>query len=169
MRDKLADLLHGVAQKIDTRPTRADYWRKGYWVTAEGEIIAVTDIPDDHLLNIACFLFRAAEAKADREAMKYLRMPGPQGDMAQLAWDQALDRLAEYGATDRFATHPFYPFLSRELIRRGLWPQFIKRMPGHRDSWTEAVEHISEAMEPVDISDSIYWTPPQHPMSEREE
>lgn len=123
MRKAIAGIMRKAAQQIDPQPTRRELWKRGLWITADMRQVPAAELDNEHLVNIAKMLWRQAEVAAHREAMKYIYMPEPNGEMAQVAFAQGMDNLAIHGVSDKFAAHPFYDALARELNKRNLWPQ----------------------------------------------
>jgi hypothetical protein len=88
------------------------------WTTKDGTVILIRDMEDRHLLNTLALLQRCAEAERVRVSMAYLCFAGPQGEMAQIAFERECDRVDE--STWRDYVHPAYGELEGEATRRGL-------------------------------------------------
>lgn len=67
------------------------------WVTRDGREIPIKDLADDHIDSILAFLVQRAPDIVDAaKVVELVRMPGPQGEHAQDAYEgevtRALDR-----------------------------------------------------------------------------
>lgn len=118
--------LRAALRMRNPNATRTELHRLGVWITADGRRIHVSKIDNRHLVNIAGYLFKSAQAEAARLMRFYLHTPGPQGEMAQVAFEQEMDFWcydAGYGdpVTYLLESHPFHPHLERELKKRGLF------------------------------------------------
>ena len=105
--------------------TRKELFKLGIWTTADGKRIHKSKIDDRHLINIASYLLKAAEAEAAKLTRFYLTTPGPRGEMAQDAFDRELDYWCFNGEGPDpvhylLESHPFYSHVEGELKKRGL-------------------------------------------------
>lgn len=83
------------------------------WTTKEGKKIEVRDMDDSHLVNAYRMLKR--QGCIDPSVLKfYLRCPPPNGDMAEMTFEQECDQV--------FAppTSPFIGWFEAEAKRRGI-------------------------------------------------
>lgn len=63
-----------------------------YWTTKNGQELRPEEFRSGHLINTIKFLERRAAGLRQMFILQSLRLPEPNGDMAQLAWEQELDR-----------------------------------------------------------------------------
>lgn len=64
-----------------------------YWTTKDGSKIKIKDMTLSHLKNTIKMLESNAELSRIENEMFYLTCSGPQGDVAQLCFDQEFDRV----------------------------------------------------------------------------
>lgn len=83
------------------------------WTTKGGKTIKITDMTDSHLMNTIRFI----ERQYARTIGFYLCSPGPQGEMAQDAFDREFDQLDEEGVS---GFNEKYDYLTEEADRRGI-------------------------------------------------
>jgi hypothetical protein len=57
------------------------------WTAKDGTSCHISALGNDHLLNIVRMLRRAAKRYVNKTVSAYLTMPYPQGEMAQLSWE----------------------------------------------------------------------------------
>ena len=88
--------------------------RSMVWTTKEGRKMPIRKLEDQHLLNILAYLQRRAPLLKDRESLKLLSLPEPNGDMAQLAFSQDIAYLAEQQSDDWLEEQPLYQELEKE-------------------------------------------------------
>ena len=63
--------------------------RKGIWTTKEGEKLKVSEMETSHLINAYCMCRRKGFVSPDTLSF-YLTTSGPNGDMAQMAFEEEL-------------------------------------------------------------------------------
>ena len=93
-----------------------------FWTTKSGTKIRICDMSDSHLLNTVAMLERNASRYLEHsiDALGHFSMM-LQGEMAQDAAEQELDRLVEEDPIDHLRNnHPLYEKLVTELERRKL-------------------------------------------------
>jgi len=89
------------------------------WQTKDGRIIALRDLNDRHLDNIIRMLERRYPGVevADTEAF-YLWGPPPNGEMAQMLWEQEVAAIADRVSFEALFVRPHYEALVKEKERR---------------------------------------------------
>ena len=96
-------------------------WRTK-WLTAEGEIVRVTDMEDRHLFNTIRMLNGWADGIIGRmldAAFSYSTMVN--GEMAEYLLDQEIDNLMDMRPQDyAYDTYLAYPRMIKEASKRGL-------------------------------------------------
>ncbi len=88
------------------------------WTTKDKSKIRICDMEDSHLLNTIKFLERFAETERKLNMDFYITCPQPNGEMAQMAFDNELS-LAIESIWEDF-TPPIYDNLIKEKERRKL-------------------------------------------------
>lgn len=83
------------------------------WTMRDGQKIAVKDMSDHHLLTSAAMLKRRGFIGM-RALMSYLLGPGPNGEMAQDAFQAEMDEVFER------PVNSFVDAFADEIVRRGL-------------------------------------------------
>lgn len=80
------------------------------WKSNDGTVWDITDMADEHLENCIRFMEERAIGYLDRTIEQYVAGPHPQGDMAQLAFDQEFDELLRqrYLTDDINVSDPHY-------------------------------------------------------------
>lgn len=86
------------------------------WKTRAGRLIPICDLEDGHLLNILCMIRRAAVNLSAARTVRALLTPGPQGEMAQMAFEQEVGE--QIDATWRDALPKDWPALYEEAESR---------------------------------------------------
>lgn len=93
----------------------------GWWRTREGVLIHVSKMENSHLLNIARFLLRKAQAYISAKVTFYITCDGPRGEMAEVAFESESNYWFDLDAGTYLATHnPFWGPLVDEIIKRNL-------------------------------------------------
>lgn len=115
-------VLSGV-NKVVAGHLRKDIYKRGYWITADKQVLKISDLDENHLINIVRMLARNAYIRAQRRNPWLL--PEPRGEMAQDAYWHAVDVWESEGGTLGdvlyiLAGHPAWPHLTVELKRRDL-------------------------------------------------
>lgn len=83
-----------------------------------GEKIRICDMSDRHLLFTIRMLERYSHAKRDAVVSETLRLPAPNGEMAEELFDNECDRIFESVPDDYLP--PIFEKLQAEQLRRGL-------------------------------------------------
>jgi len=90
------------------------------WTTRTGEKILITDMTDLHIINTIKMIELMAERwRFNALAEGYSYLGQVHGEMAELAIENELEDLAEYGVDPNIIT-PLYDTLVNEAIKRGL-------------------------------------------------
>lgn len=109
-----------IADRMDVE-ARQRLYEKGYWVTKELNVIHVKDIDNQHLMNIAKYLYRQASNQLSRSvSIGYSALGTLHGEMAIESVESELMYLEEVMPEDIMSDHPFYPHLYEELSSRKL-------------------------------------------------
>lgn len=66
------------------------------WTTSKGQKIRICDMSLEHLKNTIDMLIKGAEGRY-QEDMDFLNFPEPNGEMAQLDFDNAFDNMLDSG------------------------------------------------------------------------
>ncbi len=95
---------------------------KTFWVTREGDSIAVVDMEDGHLVNtIRMIRRRALRVKSINEAVLLRGHDSLNGEMAHDALDEEIEASRETSADEWATEHvPCYALMLRETVRRNL-------------------------------------------------
>ena len=90
------------------------------WTTKDGRKIRICDMLDEHLENTINRLIREAEVRRYEAIRFYMSSPGPNGDMAQMLFDQEQEAVFDSCVEDFLP--PIYTNLIREKERRESCP-----------------------------------------------
>lgn len=92
------------------------------WTTKEGTVIPIDELKSSHLRNIISMLERNAGQFRDRYVLKnYVFDRHPQGEMAQIAFDDEMTSLMDAHPEDLLdRICPAYKHLIAEAVSRGL-------------------------------------------------
>ena len=93
----------------------------GFWITKEGLIIPIDELEDRHLLNIIKMMIRQAQ-KRQRRTVQFLLCNCPQGEMAEMDWDRALENLEESDWTE-FLSEKFDEMIYEADKRKLNWEE----------------------------------------------
>lgn len=99
---------------------RTELYEQGYWFPKQGEMIHVSVMSNEYLLNIYRYLLATAPTRLQQEIQEYISFPRPNGDMAQEAFDIEFMTLVHTSPEDYLERHPFYEPLDTEIFKRGL-------------------------------------------------
>lgn len=61
------------------------------WITKDGRKLRICDMESTHIWNTLHFLYKSAWTRKANLVYSYLATPGPNGDMAQVAFEQESD------------------------------------------------------------------------------
>ena len=70
------------------------------WQTKDGRKLRICDMDDGHLVNAMRMLRKYAKLLRLKTVHFYVRCVGPTGEMAQVAFDEELDRVLSSGDED---------------------------------------------------------------------
>jgi hypothetical protein len=107
----------------DLTLVHGNYWQQEtFWVTAEKQILLLTEMTTSHLRNTIAYLKRNSFWLQMRDHMRtWNGLMAPQGDMAQLAVEQAQDEEVDMELMHPgtyVSTLPLFQALEREYARR---------------------------------------------------
>ena len=88
------------------------------WTTKDGRRLRICDMDNEHLVNTIKLLQRVAETKKIHSVVLMTTCVGPNGDMAQLAFDDAFDQTLESTFEDYLP--PIYENFECEMHLRKL-------------------------------------------------
>ena len=89
---------------------------KAVWTTKEDKEIMVRDMGDGHLLNTIKLLYRAAAGQKNKDDLVFLMPPFPQGDMAQMAFDEAGDQQFDR-QTEEYVQDVYWDMMAEARLR----------------------------------------------------
>jgi uncharacterized glyoxalase superfamily metalloenzyme YdcJ len=99
----------------------------GIWTTGKGEQIYVADMTDSHLTNSLKMMDRIVAETVNRKFPSPWSTPAPQGEMAQMAydqecadWDDGGYLMREIYAAQLYREQPIYALMQDEFADRGL-------------------------------------------------
>ena len=96
--------------------TEEDFTRE-FWVTRDGRILKISEIDNDHLLNILKMIERKAAMSLMQDFVCLPEIMQPRGDGAQMAFEDASREAMEAGGE---LGYEGYHWLLEEAIRRGI-------------------------------------------------
>lgn len=102
-------------------PREPEHDPSTHWARLDGRIVPIKQMSNSHLLNTIAMLERRHKSiilNSSRPAWS------PQGDMAQIAFDQAMDALIPSSPDD---TSDHYPYLVLEAEARGIRDPFCEQ------------------------------------------
>lgn len=120
--------------RVDAQPTtyshcpeyQGPYWDQApMWKTKDGEVMPISEMTDSHLANTIALFERSAEKQARAEELVMLSLPGPRGDMAEMAFDRDLAMMEENGAELVLERYPIYRHLCKEQERRANGRKYV--------------------------------------------
>ena len=116
--------------KISNRPTIAQLHKRGIWVDSEGNETPIAKLESSHLVNIAKMLVRKAKLQKQQNDNFYCFCPEPNGDMAQIAFEQECDMVWDTEFDDYLVRNPVWKFIIQEIVKRKLLKHVF---PGEED------------------------------------
>lgn len=112
--------------------------RNQVWTTKDGRKVKVRDMTDSHLTNTLRFLARKAQLQASKDTVFLLNTPPPQGEYAQMAFDEECD--ARLDITFEDYVPDIYWDMHDEYARRGLDLEALS-------DYNEGIEQAGAALE----------------------
>lgn len=92
----------------------------GVWTTREGEEIPIKKLGDTHLINILRMLWRNRRRLAYAQTLEAFSFGPPQGEMAQMAYEDALEECFDSEADPDDFFYRTYATLVEEAEKRDL-------------------------------------------------
>ena len=97
------------------------------WTTKDGRKVRICDMEDDHLINTVRMLQRNGEARRINNSVYYATCMGPNGEMAQLAFEQECDQM--WDATfESYVPRIYYNLVDEAERRRLTIPTQLQRV-----------------------------------------
>jgi hypothetical protein len=94
---------------------------KGIWITKDGRLIKISDMADDHLVNVIALLRRiVSKMRFDYDFSAYSMLSICNGEMAQDALESELLCDAQMSNEEWLECHTSYGELMEEVVRRGI-------------------------------------------------